>query len=119
MRGGAGLLQEVQRYLECCEKASATPGFLTANAGAYAEAMIEDLAVRTTQAESTIPAQLTTALNGRYAFEREIGRGGMAIVYLARAGRDHWRVAVKVLRPALARELGAQRFVREIRDDPL
>ena len=69
--GDAGLLQEVQRYLECCEKASATPGFLTANAGAYAEAMIEDLAVRTTQAESTIPAKLTTALNGRYAFERE------------------------------------------------
>ena len=42
----------------------------------------------------------------------------MAIVYLARAERDNSQVAIKVLRPVLARDQGAQRFVREIEMDP-
>jgi len=59
--------------------------------------------------------KVTEALKDRYTITREIGRGGMATVYLAedfRHGRD---VAVKVLHPDLASALGADRFLREIR----
>jgi serine/threonine-protein kinase len=60
-------------------------------------------------------AQLTAALAGRYEFERELGRGGMATVYLARDLRHDRRVAVKVLHEELAAVLGAERFLAEIR----
>ena len=58
--------------------------------------------------------RLNTALVGRYSIEREIGHGGMAMVYLARDIRHHRPVAVKVLRPELAALLGPERFLREI-----
>jgi len=54
-------------------------------------------------------------LTGRYEIEREIGRGGMAIVYLARDVRHARRVALKVLNPDLGAMLGAERFLAEIR----
>jgi len=59
--------------------------------------------------------RLTTSLADRYRIERELGRGGMATVYLARDVRHERDVAVKVLSPELAESLGRQRFVREIR----
>ena len=55
-----------------------------------------------------------TVLAGRYTLEREVGRGGMATVYLAADSRHHRSVAVKVLRPELAMSLGSLRFLREI-----
>jgi len=58
---------------------------------------------------------LSAALAGRYTLERELGRGGMAIVHLARDVRRDRRVALKVLHPQLAFTLGADRFAREIR----
>ncbi len=51
----------------------------------------------------------------RYEIEREIGRGGMATVYLARDLFHESRVAVKVLSRELAPFLGSERFIREIR----
>ncbi len=51
---------------------------------------------------------------GRYALERELGRGGMATVYLAWDLRHKRRVAIKVVRPELAAVLGPERFLREI-----
>ena len=57
---------------------------------------------------------LTDALRDRYAIERELGRGGMATVYLAEDLRHHRQVAIKVLRPELAATLGPERFLREI-----
>ncbi len=51
----------------------------------------------------------------RYAFERELGRGGMATVYLAQDLRHDRPVALKVLHPELAASLGPERFQREIR----
>jgi tetratricopeptide (TPR) repeat protein len=59
--------------------------------------------------------RLEAALTGRYTIERELGRGGMATVYLARDLRHDRPVALKVLRPELAAVLGAERFLREIR----
>jgi serine/threonine-protein kinase len=57
---------------------------------------------------------LATALADRYELLGEIGRGGMATVYLARDLRHGARVAIKVLHPALASSMGGPRFTREI-----
>ncbi|MDB4883614.1 MAG: protein kinase [Gemmatimonadetes bacterium] len=55
-----------------------------------------------------------TELADKYRLERELGRGGMATVYLARDLTNDRLVAVKVLHPELAASLGAERFLREI-----
>jgi Tol biopolymer transport system component/tRNA A-37 threonylcarbamoyl transferase component Bud32 len=61
------------------------------------------------------PSQLSAALAGRYAIDREIGAGGMATVYLARDVRHDRRVALKVLKPELGALLGVERFLAEIK----
>src|SRR5258708_34695180 len=53
-------------------------------------------------------------LAGRYRLERELGRGGMATVYLAQDLKHDRRVAVKVLHADLAAAIGVERFLREI-----
>jgi serine/threonine protein kinase len=58
---------------------------------------------------------LVNALRAQYQFERELGHGGMATVYLARDLKHDRPVAFKLLRPELAAILGAERFLREIR----
>ncbi len=58
--------------------------------------------------------RLKAALTDKYAIERELGRGGMATVYLAEDLKHKRKVAVKVLRPDLAATLGPERFLREI-----
>jgi serine/threonine protein kinase/tetratricopeptide (TPR) repeat protein len=60
-------------------------------------------------------SRLAAALADRYTLERELGRGGMATVYLADDLKHHRKVALKVLRPELSSLLGAERFAREIR----
>src|SRR5438445_696230 len=69
----------------------------------YCEAAVADLLAR-----------LSAALAGRYTIERELGRGGMAHVFLAHDLRHDRSVALKVLRPELAAALGPERFLREI-----
>src|SRR5690349_6035579 len=57
---------------------------------------------------------LRDALADRYAVERELGRGGMATVFLAEDRKHGRQVAIKVLHSELAAALGAERFLREI-----
>jgi tetratricopeptide (TPR) repeat protein len=59
--------------------------------------------------------ELAAALKDRYTIHRELGRGGMAMVYLATDLRHDRSVAIKVLRPDLAASIGAERFLREIK----
>ena len=58
--------------------------------------------------------RLETAVAGRYAIKREIGAGGMALVYLAEDLKHGREVAIKVLKPELSASLGGERFLREI-----
>src|SRR5215212_894706 len=60
-------------------------------------------------------ARVTSAVADRYQIDREIGRGGMATVYLARDIRHNRNVALKVLNPELGAVLGVERFLAEIR----
>ena len=59
--------------------------------------------------------RLTTALADRYRIERKLGRGGMAIVYLAHDLKHDRQVAVKVVQPDLAAVIGAERLLNEIK----
>ncbi len=59
-------------------------------------------------------ASLQEALASRYRVDRELGAGGMAVVFLAEDLRHRRPIALKVLRPELAAEIGSERFLREI-----
>jgi serine/threonine protein kinase/dipeptidyl aminopeptidase/acylaminoacyl peptidase len=90
---------DLERLLEECER---EPTLLSLPAAERFAALFDD--------DVTFPE----ALAAHYRLTRELGRGGMATVYLAhdlKHGRD---VAVKVLHPALASALGPERFLREI-----
>ena len=65
---------------------------------------------------TTLPLdRLRGALSQSYTIDRELGRGGMATVYLAQDGKHERLVALKVLHPDLAATLGPERFLREIK----
>ena len=66
--------------------------------------------------QSQLPVdKLRDALAGSYTIDRELGRGGMATVYLAQDAKHDRVVALKVLHPDLAASLGPDRFLREIK----
>src|SRR5262249_17191124 len=60
------------------------------------------------------PDSQTLTNLGEWRIIREIGRGGMATVYLAQDTKHDRRVAVKVMHPQLALSIGVERFLREI-----
>src|SRR5690242_4379711 len=62
---------------------------------------------------SDVPADLESALAGRYELRRVLGRGGMATVYLANDHKHRREVALKVLLPGLSTFLGAERFRKD------
>lgn len=65
-------------------------------------------------ADNALLTRLVSAVDGQYAVEAEVGRGGMAVVYRATDVRLRRKVALKVLPPELAfREEVRRRFLRE------
>ena len=58
--------------------------------------------------------RVASALADRYSVTRELGRGGMATVYLAEDLRHHRKVAIKVPKDGVSASVGAARFLREI-----
>ncbi|MDP9177719.1 MAG: protein kinase [Gemmatimonadota bacterium] len=57
---------------------------------------------------------IAVSLHDRYAIERELGSGGMAVVHLAEEKKHARKVAIKILRPEFTASVGAERFLREI-----
>ncbi len=98
-KGDAGRRSELESLLAECEQ---EPHLLSRPAAERFAGLFDD--------EPPFPE----ALAGRYSLARELGRGGMATVYLAqdlKHGRD---VAIKLVHPAVASAVGAERFLREI-----
>ncbi|MBC8090122.1 MAG: protein kinase [Phycisphaerae bacterium] len=73
------------------------------------------LEVATPPAGINLRSALTTALADRYDIGREIGRGGMAAVFLAREKKHDRDVVIKALDPFVMQQLGTERFLREVR----
>jgi TolB-like protein/tetratricopeptide (TPR) repeat protein len=88
---------ELRALLTAAEKAS---GILETSAHGHA-----------TGVGTSIP----DALKGTYEIRRQLGKGGMATVFLAHEHKHGRDVVVKVLEPAVARIYGAERFLREVR----
>lgn len=108
---------EAARWLDACERAAAASDFLAHPAAERAAPLLDaaDAAGdRPPPDAATDLAALRRGLAHAWEIEREVGRGGMATVYLARDPRHQRRVAVKVLHPVLSAALGAERFLREI-----
>ena len=91
---------ELERLVAECERAHP---LLDQPAAERFSALVDDHAVRASE-----------VLADRYRITREIGRGGMATVYLARDIRHSRDVAIKVVRAELTPALGGGRFLREI-----
>jgi serine/threonine protein kinase len=104
----AELRREVESLLGASDGADA---FLAEPPAAVA---VAPNATRSPAGDQPAIAELNAALGGRYVMGRELGRGGMATVYLARDVRHKRPVALKVFDPELAQSLGAARFLREI-----
>ena len=102
------LLPEVEGLLKAHERAD---GILDRSVG---------LAARTAEQPPELDGKqlaglLDAALGGRYRIVRELGRGGMAVVFLAWERKHDRRVVLKVMRPEIAAIYSPDRFSREVR----
>jgi serine/threonine-protein kinase len=101
--GDTAMTAQLRQLIEECEQSDAV---LDAGAIERFSFLLDD-----DETVSRFPATLA----GRYHVDREIGRGGMAIVFLAHDAAHDRPVAVKVLRPSARARVGADRFLAEIR----
>ena len=104
----AELCAKVLAQVEACESAAGADGFLDEPAARFAAPLLAD------SGAEDLEAALRAALAGRYELEREVGRGGMATVYLARDLKHDRSVALKVLPPDLRAGISPARFLHEI-----
>jgi tRNA A-37 threonylcarbamoyl transferase component Bud32/tetratricopeptide (TPR) repeat protein/TolB-like protein len=98
--GEPGLRSELETLLAECERED--PLLDRSAAERFAPLFAED------------PLEVPELLGERYRIVRELGRGGMAVVLLARDEKHGRDVAVKLVRPAVAAALGRRRFLQEI-----
>jgi serine/threonine-protein kinase len=99
--GDRRLQAEIERLVAACE--GSIPMLDRPAAEGFSRLLVED-----------VDAEIPEILGGRYRIEREVGRGGMARVYLAHDLKHARPVAVKVIRPEVAASLGRDRFLREM-----
>jgi len=112
------LRDRVGRLAISCERAGDSWGFLAHPAGELAAPLLAADEIVMADAAALADgssAAFCAALADRYTVGPEVGRGGMATVYVAEDLRHHRRVALKVLDPHLGVMLGAERFLSEIR----
>jgi len=101
--GDAAMMAQLRQLVEECEQDDAV---LDAGAIERFAFLLDD--------DETVP-KFPATLAGRYRVDREIGRGGWAIVFLAHDTAHDRPVAVKVLRPSARARVGSARFLAEIR----
>ncbi|HUQ19339.1 MAG TPA: serine/threonine-protein kinase, partial [Gemmatimonadaceae bacterium] len=100
-KGDASLKEQLEQLVNDCDRESEVLDRPAAET--FATLFIEPAA-----------PEITGMLGDRYRIEREVGRGGMARVYLARDIKHDRDVAVKVIAPDIAASLGGDRFLQEI-----
>ena len=99
--GDSALRADLGRLLAECERNSS---FIDRAAAERFALLMEDA-----------PQELPAVLGDRFIVDREIGRGGMATVFLAHDRKHDRPVAIKVLRREISAGVGPERFLREIR----
>jgi serine/threonine-protein kinase len=112
--GNVAMRRAVVRLVASCDAADSQSVFLRGDAAGYALPVITDIAAYDRLAQQRLFTELSRALAERYTVEREVARGGMSTVYLARDERHHREVAIKVMHSELTHGAGVQRFLREI-----
>lgn len=128
--GDAELRASAERLVLACERAAEATGFLAGSAAAFAAPILA--AVERDSSPGVLKSSATPvsdpdfrpggpmldalhrALSDRYDVEREIGRGGMATVFLAQDRKHQRPVALKLLNQQLGALLGVDRFLAEI-----
>jgi serine/threonine-protein kinase len=109
------LRDQVGRLAASCERAGEGWGFLAHPAGELVTPLLAADATVIVAPSDGPPAAFCAAVADRYLVGAELGRGGMATVYVAEDLRHQRRVAIKVLDPDLGAMLGKERFLAEIR----
>ncbi len=112
--GDSALEAAAADLIVSCAKAEADDRFLVDSAAVFADPIIRAVEEEEEEESEEPLKRVAALLEGRYKFGREIGRGGNAIVYLARDLQHSRDVAVKVIRQGVADPDRRHRFLREV-----
>ncbi len=113
--GDSALESAAAELIASCAKAEVDDRFLVDSAAVFADPIIRAVEEEEEEEDSEEPLKRVSALlEGQYKFGREIGRGGNAIVYLARDLQHSRDVAIKVIRQGVADPDRRHRFLREV-----